>query len=186
MDTSKITLMNLPPEILLLILERLLKVDPFTLLGSVPCVCRRIRTLCPGVHGKFNLLGSVPEEWNIRFLVLTYGGRNPPLETAMRLFPYTTGLETFGRFVLHDATKKGHLDVVRRLLKERADVNKSGVLSHTPLYEASRNGHLAIVRLLLEHGADTDSPDRLGRNSLDIAREKGHTEIVTFLEQTRE
>ena len=186
MDTSKITLMNLPPEVLLLILERLLKVDPITLLGSVPGVCRRMRVLCSRVHGKFNLLGSVPEECNIRFLVLTRGGKNPPLETAMRLFPYTTGLETFSRFVLHDATMKGHLDVVRRLLKEGADVNKSDLLNHTPLYAACQEDHPDVARLLLEHGADTDSPDRLGRTPLDVAREKGHTEIVTLLEETRE
>ena len=182
-----LTLSQLPNEMWLLILEWLLRVDPVTLLGSVPGVCRRMRALCFRVQGKFNLLGSVPLLWNIRFLVLTYGGKNPPLETAMRLFPYTTGLGTFGRFVLNAACQKGSLGVVRRLLlKEEADVNKTDLLNHTPLYAACQKGHLGVVRLLLEHGADTDISDRLGRTPLDVARLKGHTEIVTLLEQTRE
>ena len=50
-----IKLLDLPTKVLLLILESLLAVGPITLLGSVPGVCRRLRALCAGVHGEFDL-----------------------------------------------------------------------------------------------------------------------------------
>ncbi len=180
-------LLELPTEMLLKILEWLLKLDPIVLLGSVPGVCRRMRALCSRVHGELDVMAAVPEQWKIRFLCLTYGRENPLLETAMRLFPYITGLETFSRFALHDAAGNGRLEVVSRLLLEKgADVNKADLLRHTPLYAACKEDHQGVARLLLEHGADTDIPDRLGRTPLDIAREKGHAEIVTLLEQARQ
>ena len=180
-------LLELPPEMLLQILEWLVKLDPIVLLGSVPGVCKRMRGLCSGVHGRWDVMESVPEQRIIRFLYITGGRENPLLETAMRLFPYTTGLETFSRFVLHDAAGNGRLEVVSRLLLEKgADVNKADLLRHTPLYAACKEDHQGVARLLLEHGADTDIPDRLGRTPLDIAREKGHAEIVTLLEQARQ
>ena len=48
-------LLELPTEMLLAVLEWLVKLDPIVLLGSVPGVCRRMRALCAGVRGEFNL-----------------------------------------------------------------------------------------------------------------------------------
>ena len=74
----------LPNEILLIILERLLREDPVTLLGSVPGVCRRLRLLCSGVRGDVRLAGVA-------------GWRRTHAEGALatiaRLFRGTTGLE---------------------------------------------------------------------------------------------
>ena len=74
----------LPNEILLIILERLLREDPVTLLGSMPGVCRRLRLLCSGVRGDVQLAGVA-------------GWRRTHAEGALatiaRLFHGTTGLE---------------------------------------------------------------------------------------------
>ena len=44
-------LLDLPTEVLLIILELLIALDPITLLAVVPGVCRRLRALCDGVRG---------------------------------------------------------------------------------------------------------------------------------------
>ena len=50
-----VELLRLPPEVVLLILERLLRIDPIALLGAVPGVCTQLRALCPMVRGAFDL-----------------------------------------------------------------------------------------------------------------------------------
>ena len=54
---NSINLLDLPTEMLLAVLEWLVKLDPIVLLGAVPGVCRRMRALCPGVRGEFDLRG---------------------------------------------------------------------------------------------------------------------------------
>ncbi|MCM2251261.1 MAG: ankyrin repeat domain-containing protein, partial [Ramlibacter sp.] len=55
------------------------------------------------------------------------------------------------------AALKGHLEMVKKLIKRDADVNKPG---WTPLHYAATAGHLAIMELLLEQHAfiDAESP----------------------------
>ena len=52
------------------------------------------------------------------------------------------------------ASNEGHLDVVRFLASEGADVNQARTTDGaSPLYTASANGHLDMVRLLVSEGA---------------------------------
>lgn len=48
----------------------------------------------------------------------------------------------------------GHLEVVRQLLQEGADVNFRGPRGSTALMFAAGGGHLEIVQVLVENGAD--------------------------------
>jgi RNA polymerase sigma factor (sigma-70 family) len=57
---------------------------------------------------------------------------------------------------LHFAAHRGHLDIVRLLIKSGADVNASEDNSSNsqPLHWAATGGYLEVVRLLVESGAD--------------------------------
>jgi catechol 2,3-dioxygenase-like lactoylglutathione lyase family enzyme len=56
---------------------------------------------------------------------------------------------------LHDAAKRGQLDVVQRLLAEGADPNAREPGDNTyPLHWAAAHGHLEVARALLDAGGD--------------------------------
>lgn len=61
-----------------------------------------------------------------------------------------------GNTALHEAALNGHLDVVKLLIENDADVNTQSfeMFRDTPLIDASANGHLEVVKYLLSHGAD--------------------------------
>ena len=178
-------LLELPPEIILLILKILVTIDPITLLGSVPGVCKRLRALCSGVHGTFNMGASLE---SVSTKAMTAKARlfpwtTGPMTAKVRLFPWTTGLWTFSRFPLLDSCKAGLLEVTDALLKE--DVSKMtdevGNWSVAPIYIACEYGHLELVRLLVEKGVLMNRPRNNGATPLSIACEYGHLEIVRLL-----
>jgi ankyrin repeat protein len=71
------------------------------------------------------------------------------------------------------ASKNGHLEVVRLLIKNGADCNYAILL-------ASENGHVEIVRLLIENGADCNT---WNNKVIRWASEDGHLEIVELLKK---
>lgn len=58
------------------------------------------------------------------------------------------------RTPLIEAAANGHLDVVRLLVENGADVNLKGEAWEGPLHFAAERGHVEIVQFLLDHGAD--------------------------------
>jgi len=197
-------LLDLPPELLLIILKILVTIDPITLLGSVPGVCKRLQTLCSGVHGSFDMGASLESV------------STKAMTAKVRLFPWTTGLWTFSRFPLLDSCKAGlldvtsallkedaskvdernnswnrtplfiacefgHLDVVQLLVEKGGDINKTGDGGATPLFVACGYGCPEVVRLLVEKGADMDKALYSGFTPLFIACSKGHLEVVQVL-----
>ena len=78
-------------------------------------------------------------------------------------------------FSLRDALVKGHLGMVKILIKAGADVTFN--LNYAIGY-ASENGYFEIVELLIEHGADVTSNENY---SIKYASENGHLEIVRLL-----
>ena len=167
-------LLELPTEILLLILERMVKLDPITLLGSVPGVCKRLRALCSGVHGTFDLRSEFEGmNWDVIQGALT---------SAALHFPWTRGLWTFSRFPLHHSCKTGMSSVAKRLLNEdRSRVDEKDRMGSSPLHYACPNGFLDIARVLLDNGAEVDKPTTLGNTALRGACVYGHLEIVRLL-----
>jgi ankyrin repeat protein len=82
---------------------------------------------------------------------------------------------------LHPASERGHVDVVRLLLKCGADVDAQGFSNMSPLQIASSMGHLNVVQCLLDHGADVNYPDAYHGTPLKLAAERGNVETVRAL-----
>ena len=82
---------------------------------------------------------------------------------------------------LHSASFRGHIEVVRSLLKYGVDVDPRGYMAMSPLHFASLYGHLDVVRCLLEHDADANFQDDEYRTPLSLAVVEGHLEIVRLL-----
>jgi ankyrin repeat protein len=90
-----------------------------------------------------------------------------------------------GRFgtALHAASRTGHLQVVRFLLRHGVPVNVQDSTKYTPLILASWYGHRDVAQCLLEHGADVDWLDGDGGTPLSSAAYRGHADVVRVLLQ---
>ncbi len=76
------------------------------------------------------------------------------------------------------AALKGHLEVVDKLVKKGADVNKPG---WTPLHYAASNGHVEVLKLLLESHAYIDAESPNGSTPLMMASQYGNPQSVKLL-----
>jgi ankyrin repeat protein len=78
---------------------------------------------------------------------------------------------------LHNASQKGHNEVVRLLLDPLqapiANVNAQDLNHNTPLHIVSFHGKTAVVTILLECGATLDARDRQGGTALRDAAQGG-------------
>lgn len=78
-----------------------------------------------------------------------------------------------GNTALHEAALNGHLDLVKLLTNNGANVNVQSyeMFKDTPLIDASANGHLDVVMYLLEHGADPTIPNAKGLTAYESIEE---------------
>ena len=76
----------------------------------------------------------------------------------------------------------GRREVVRLLLRHRADINAENNIGETPLHLAVRHGKTEIVDLLLKNGANINAITICGDTPLQLAKSKNHTEIIQLLE----
>jgi ankyrin repeat protein len=80
------------------------------------------------------------------------------------------------------AAQKGHVDILKLLIKAEGDVNqvtKEDKVS--PLMIASVNGFVEAVELLLSNGADVHLKANKGRTALNIAIHHKHHAVVAVL-----
>ncbi|KAK0738636.1 ankyrin repeat-containing domain protein [Schizothecium vesticola] len=83
---------------------------------------------------------------------------------------------------LFEASRSGHLDIVRLLFRYGAKFDHGEDDRATELWIACQNGHLEIVNLLLERGARFNFKDRkLKRSPLHQACQEGHLAVVQRL-----
>ncbi len=68
-------------------------------------------------------------------------------------------LDAESRTALINASRNGHLKVVRALLQQEANVNAAAIQGRTALIYASREGHLEVVRVLLQQGANVNTAE---------------------------
>ena len=76
------------------------------------------------------------------------------------------------------AALNGHLDIVRKLRSQGADLEPSG---WTPLIYAATGGHDAIVTYLLDQGANINARSPNGTTALMMAVREGHGSTMELL-----
>ena len=74
--------------------------------------------------------------------------------------------DSHGDVALVVATKKGHLEVVERLVNSGADVNVQGTKKKTALMEACLANNVDLVKLLLQFNPDIEMKDEDGFKAL--------------------
>jgi ankyrin repeat protein len=87
----------------------------------------------------------------------------------------------FGTSPLHVAAVFGHTEIVKLLLRNKADVNAKDKEGETPLLAALVNGHSDIGELLVNKGAKVDIKDKNGWTPLHFAASLGNEDLVRLL-----
>jgi ankyrin repeat protein len=90
-------------------------------------------------------------------------------------------LDVAGFAPLHYAVDRGHLDVVKVLLEEGANVNTKDENRRTPLHLAALKGHGDMVRLLLGFGAVKNVKSVSGVDALGYAQASGNADAIAAL-----
>lgn len=85
-----------------------------------------------------------------------------------------------GFTLLHWAAQERHIDIVRLLFENGADINAKDALGVTPLYYAAGDGDLKVVETLVELQADVGSRSRYGA-AIHNSVAHGHKKIVELL-----
>lgn len=81
----------------------------------------------------------------------------------------------------------GHIDLVKDLISDGADINQRGPRGSTALMFAAGAGHLDIVRELVESGADIEAREDGGwtaKMHAEVDHESEVAEFLTMIEQT--
>ncbi len=89
-------------------------------------------------------------------------------------------MDNYGNTALILAASKGHIEVVKRLLKKDADVDFKNNLRCTAFHLASKNGRIEVVKLLIREGAN-DVINSCGCTALHTAANNGHNEIAKII-----
>jgi ankyrin repeat protein len=85
------------------------------------------------------------------------------------------------------AADRGHVEIIRELLKTNIRVNHINKIGWTALHEAVILGdggkrHTEVARLLVGAGADVNLPDKDGVTPLAHAKNRNFTDIIKILE----
>ncbi|KAJ8966561.1 hypothetical protein NQ314_003456 [Rhamnusium bicolor] len=86
-----------------------------------------------------------------------------------------------GLNALHLASKDGHVDIVRELLKRGAIVDAATKKGNTSLHIASLAGQEEVVRLLVQHSASLNVQSQNGFTPLYMAAQENHDGVVRYL-----
>lgn len=89
--------------------------------------------------------------------------------------------DTFLCSPLHFAAQKGHIEIVKYLIKSGAQIEFKNLTGTTPLHWAAQNGHLEIVKILISHGADPNSKNKKSKRPINCAQQYSHREVVEYL-----
>jgi len=80
-----------------------------------------------------------------------------------------------------EASKNGHIEIVKVMIEKGLDINTLDDVGYTALSYAALNGYLDVVDLLIEYGADVNVTNHWGGNALVQAAFFGHVDIAKIL-----
>ncbi|KAK4827874.1 hypothetical protein QYF61_022268 [Mycteria americana] len=89
--------------------------------------------------------------------------------------------EGLGTTALMVASYYGHIDCVRELVLQGADINLQRESGATSLFFAAQQGHNDVVKFLFEFGASTEFKNKDGGTALLAACQYGHAKVVETL-----
>lgn len=123
---------------------------------------------------------------------LIIAARNGNLDVVEILLRYDANIEARGTVKIDDevfegftplwgATTAGHIDVLKLLIKKKAEVDGKLLTDSTPLRCAAYDGRLDIVSCLVENGANVNACKNDKTSPLFPACSNGHINVVEFL-----
>ena len=86
-----------------------------------------------------------------------------------------------GQTYLHFAAYLGHVDIVKVLIRNGADVNAVDRYMETALHFASKYGHVDVAKVLIQNGANVNAVDKWKKPALHWAARTGHVEVAKML-----
>ncbi|XP_023386577.1 ankyrin repeat domain-containing protein 29 isoform X1 [Pteropus vampyrus] len=89
--------------------------------------------------------------------------------------------DSHGTTLLMVASYAGHIDCVKELVLQGADINLQRESGTTALFFAAQQGHNDIVRFLFGFGASTEFRTKDGGTALLAASQYGHVQVVDTL-----
>jgi ankyrin repeat protein len=110
-------------------------------------------------------------------LLLEHGAST---RAVFSISPSSRWAELDGLSALHASAKKGHIDIVRLLLRYGANFNLIDNRGWTPLCMAVCEGHVEVIRALVTKGASTESA-ATKESLLHIAAESNRPGVVRLL-----
>ena len=86
-----------------------------------------------------------------------------------------------GVTALHEASRKGNVEIVKYLLQNGADINSKNHMGLTPLHIAAFCGENSLVTTLIENGADVNAEAKDNLTPLHSAAVGGNLDTVELL-----
>ena len=93
------------------------------------------------------------------------------------VFPWIVSAAT----ELHVVAQQGNVEKVKRLLKQKIDVNSLSSSGYTPLHISAGFDKRRVTKLLLINGAKINARDSSGRTPLHLSARRGHLSMGKFL-----
>jgi len=83
------------------------------------------------------------------------------------------------------AAQNGHLEIVRVLADEGANLDLAHESGATPVFMAAQEGHHEVLRLLVDNHAEVNRADKGGRTPAYMAARSGHHEVLRVLHRSK-
>lgn len=196
--STEMSLLQLPPELLTLIIQDLSDHDLNAVVKCHPALYHALNgyLYARGVkhnegsalwwaanHGSSGTIQHLIDAGANLCWESNYWSRSGAFPRAkhFRYLKFRRGLNKLARHPISNAAKRGHTAVVAKLLDNGIDVNHKSRFGRSPLALAAGGGHFDTVKMLLSRGACLLSVDLDGRRPITYAAREGHDDIADYL-----